>query len=203
MGDDDCMMRDHVHLLLTPGESTTRLSQLSTTLAGRDTRYRTRVEWRSGTLWVSRYKSSVVQTDTYLMACSRYIELNPVRARLCAEPGDYPWSSYRGRISENVPSDWLDTDPCFLALGADRGARRERYAAFVKQAIPEEETRLIRDALQRGQLTGCDRFVEEIERIAGLRSSGVGRGGSAVRNKFAPCGQTASDLGLALGCCNL
>lgn len=118
----------------------------------------------------------MVQTDTYLLACSRYIELNPVRARMCAEPGDYPWSSYRGRISEDAPADWLDIDPCFLALGADSGARRERYAAFVKQAVPEDETRLIRDALQRGQLTGSDRFVEEIERIAGLRIERRGQG---------------------------
>lgn len=169
-------MTNHVHLLLGPSESTNGLSQLIKALGARATRYRNRLEGRSGTLWESRYKSSVVQTDTYLLACSRYIELNPVRARMCAEPGDYLWSSYRGRISDNVPADWLDTDPCFLALGADPGVRRERYAAFVKQAVSEEETRLIRDALQRGQLTGNDRFVEEIERIAGLRIERRGQG---------------------------
>ena len=169
-------MTNHVHLLLAPDESTTGLSQLMKALAARATRYRNRLEGRSGTLWESRYKSSVVQTDTYLLACSRYIELNPVRARMCAEPGDYPWSSYRGRISENAPADWLDTDPCFLALGADPVERRERYAAFVKQAVPEDETRMIRDALQRGQLTGSDRFVEEIERVAGLRIERRGQG---------------------------
>ena len=171
-----CLMTNHVHLLLAPDESTTGLSQLMKALAARATRYRNRLEGRSGTLWESRYKSSVVQTDTYLLACSRYIELNPVRARMCAEPGDYPWSSYRGRISENAPADWLDTDPCFLALGADPVERRERYAAFVKQAVPEDETRMIRDALQRGQLTGSDRFVEEIERVAGLRIERRGQG---------------------------
>jgi putative transposase len=135
-----CLMTNHVHLLLAPGESTTGLSQLMKTLAARATRYRNRLEGRSGTLWESRYKSSVVQTDTYLLACSRYIELNPVRARMCAEPGDYPWSSYRGRISEDAPAD---------GLGADPVERREWYAAFVRQAVPEDETRLIRDALPR------------------------------------------------------
>ena len=169
-----CLMTNHVHLLLAPGESTTGLSQLMKTLAARATRYRNRLEGRSGTLWESRYKSSVVQTDTYLLACSRYIELNPVRARMCAEPGDYPWSSYRGCIGENAPANWLDTDPCFLALGAER---RERYAAFVKQAVPEDETRLIRDALQCRQLTGNYRFVDEIERIAGVRIDRRGQGG--------------------------
>lgn len=71
-------------------------------LAARATRYRNRLEGRSGTLWESRYKSSVVQSDTYLLACCRYIELNPVRARMVAEATDYPWSSYRGRIEDGA-----------------------------------------------------------------------------------------------------
>src|SRR5690606_6618729 len=171
-----CLMTNHVHLLLAPGESTSGLSQLMKALAARATRYRNRLEGRSGTLWESRYKSSVVQTDTYLLACSRYIELNPVRARMCAEPGDYPWSSYPSRTGRGESSDWLDTDPCFLALGPDPCERQERYASFVKQAVSEPEARLIREALQRGQLTGNSRFVDEVERIAGLRIERRGQG---------------------------
>ncbi len=56
--------------------------------------YRNRLEGRSGTLWESRYKSSVVQSDAYLLACCRYIELNPVRARMVDDVAAYPWSSY-------------------------------------------------------------------------------------------------------------
>jgi putative transposase len=77
-----CLMTNHVHLLLAPGDSVAGLGQLMKGLAGRATRYRNKLEGRSGTLWESRYKSSVVQTDTYLLACSRYIELNPVRAQM-------------------------------------------------------------------------------------------------------------------------
>lgn len=74
------------------------------------TRYRNRLEGRSGTLWESRYKSSVVQTDTYLLACSRYIELNPVRACTCAEPGDYPCQAIAD-VSARMPrrTGWILT----------------------------------------------------------------------------------------------
>jgi putative transposase len=108
-----CLMTNHVHLLLAPGEAVAGLGQLMKALAARATRYRNKLEGRSGTLWESRYKSSVVQSDTYLLACSRYIELNPVRARMVARPEDYVWSSYLPRISNSAEHDWLDSDPCF------------------------------------------------------------------------------------------
>lgn len=69
-------MTNHVHLLLAPGEAIAGLGQLMKALAARATRYRNRLEGRTGTLWESRYKSSVVESDTYLLACCRYIELN-------------------------------------------------------------------------------------------------------------------------------
>lgn len=103
-----------------PGDSVAGLGQLMKALAARATRYRNRLEGRSGTLWESRYKSSVVQTDIYLLACSRYIELNPVRAHMTAEASDYPWSSYRERLGMGCSRNWLDADPCFLALGRDQ-----------------------------------------------------------------------------------
>lgn len=164
-----CLMTNHVHLLLARDDSLAGLSQLMKTLAARATRYRNRLEGRSGTLWESRFKSSIVQSDAYLLACSRYIELNPVRACMVAEAGDYPWSSYALRIGAAPEQNWLDDDPCFKALGATDEERRRRYAEFVRQAVSAEELSLIREALQRGQLTGNNRFVDEVERIAGVR----------------------------------
>lgn len=171
-----CLMTNHVHLLLAPGEAVAGLGQLMKALAARTTRYRNRLEGRSGTLWESRYKSSVVQSDAYLLACCRYIELNPVRAGMVADAADYPWSSYRGRINDEQESSWLVADPCFVALGDTVIARRYRYEAFVRQAIPIDEIRLIREALQRGQLTGTRRFVDEVEQIIGLRIEPRGQG---------------------------
>src|SRR5437762_2638769 len=72
-----CLMTNHVHLLLGP-EDRRGLAQLMKRLAGRHTRYHNTLEGRTGTLWESRYKSSPVDTDDYLLACLRYIELNPV-----------------------------------------------------------------------------------------------------------------------------
>lgn len=171
-----CLMTNNVHLLLAPGDSAAGLGQLMKALAARATRYRNRLEGRSGTLWESRYKPSVVQTDTYLLACSRYIELNPVRARMVAEPGDYPWSSYRERAGMVCGCDWLDADPCFLALGLDPIERYARYEAFIRQAVTCDEIRLIREVLQRGQMTGSSRFIDEIEKITGLRIEQRGQG---------------------------
>jgi len=77
-----CLMTNHVHLLLAPGDSAAGLGQLMKAIAARATRYRNRLEGRSGTLWESSYKSSVVQTDTYLLACSRYIESGQGKATI-------------------------------------------------------------------------------------------------------------------------
>ena len=145
-------------------------------LAARMTRYRIRLGGRSGTLWESRYKSSVVQTDTCLLACSRYIELNPVRARMVPHAEDYPWSSFRVRLIEHAEDNWLDVDPCSKALGTTDLIRRNRYRTFVEQAAPTGELKLIRDALQCGQLTGTSSFVDEIEHLTGLRIICRGQG---------------------------
>ncbi|UVK98433.1 transposase [Pseudomonas sp. B21-048] len=171
-----CLMTNHVHLLLAPGDNAAGLGQLMKSLAGRTTRYRNKLEGRSGTLWESRYKSSLVQTDTYLLACSRYIELNPVRAQMVEHAQDYPWSSLHFRHNEKIESRWLDEDPCFHKLGTTYPERLARYNAFVDQATQPSELRLIRDALQRGQLTGNSRFTDEIERITGVRVSQRARG---------------------------
>jgi len=170
-----CLMTNHVHLLLGPRESPAALGAFMKALAGRATRYRNRLEGRSGTLWESRYKSSLVQAESYLLACCRYIELNPVRARMVASPQAYPWSSAKERLGQK-PADMLDWNPSYLSLGRSEDERRREYARYLRGAIPEGEWTLIRDSLQRGQLTGTAKFVDEIERIAGLRIEHRGRG---------------------------
>ena len=169
-----CLMTNHVHLLLTPGDETAGLGRLMKALAARATRYRNRLERRSGTLWESRYKSSLVQTDGYLLACCRYIELNPIRARMVKAPEAYRWSSFGQRMG--LDERWIDLDPCYLALGATGSVRRKQYRRFLHDAIPEGEWDHIRSAVQRGQLTGGARFVDEIESILGRRVENRGPG---------------------------
>ncbi|AMN46276.1 transposase [Steroidobacter denitrificans] len=170
-----CLMTNHVHLLLEPRETRAALGTFMKALAARATRYRNRLEGRSGTLWESRYKSSLVQTDTYLLACCRYIELNPVRARVTASPTDYPWSSAPERLGQK-PADLLDWSPSYLSLGCSEAERQSAYARYLLEAIPDSEWVLIRKSLQRGQLTGAGKFVDEIEKITGIRVEHRGRG---------------------------
>ncbi len=177
-----CLMTNHVHLLLSPGEAIAGMGQLMKALAARATRYRNKLEGRSGTLWESRYKSSPVQTDQYLQACNRYIELNPVRACMVKSPDNYLWSSYRQRVGIDA-DDWIDYDPCYLGLAVTETERRLQYNRFIFDGIPDNELCLIRQALQRGQLTGNDKFIEEVENIMGrrveFRAQGrPGKGGS-------------------------
>lgn len=169
-----CLMTNHVHLLVSPREPDA-IGKLMKRLAGRQTRHRNRLEGRTGTLWEARYKSSLVQRDDYLLACLRYIELNPVRARIVAEPEDYTWSSCRYRLGRDK-ADWLDHHPCYLALGEDESERRRCYREFLRAAIPTGEWDLIREAVQRGQLTGTERFVEEVAEILGRRIERRGQG---------------------------
>ena len=119
-------------------------------LPGRQTRYANGQERRSGTLWESRYKSSPIQTEVYLLACCRYVELNPVRARMVSRPEEYRWSSYARRVGRSEEFTWLDTEPCFEQLGDTPQVRASRYAEFVRSAIPAGEWDVIRSALQRG-----------------------------------------------------
>lgn len=154
-----CLMTNHVHLLLEPSNATSL--GLLMRLSGRQTRHHNRLEGRSGTLWEGRYKSSLVQYEGYLLACCRYIELNPVRARMVAAAHDYPWSGCRARLGY-ARSAMLDLDPCYQALGMDESARRERYSEFLRSAIPEGEWALIRTAVRRGQLTGNEAFSDQV-----------------------------------------
>lgn len=170
-----CLMTNHVHLLLQPGEAIADLGRLMKALAARTTRHFNRLEGRSGTLWESRYKSSPVQTDQYLLACCRYVELNPVRARMVNHPGGYCWSSYTARMG-GAGNDWLDLDPMYQALGGEDAIRRHRYQTFLDEVIPPGEWELIREAVKRSQLTGNTRFADAVQQIVGRRVERRGPG---------------------------
>ncbi len=158
-----CLMTNHVHLIIDPGEDARSLSSLMKRVAGRHTRYVNRLERRTGSLWEGRFKSSPISTDDYLLACCRYVELNPVRAGIVADPADYRWSSYGVKIGRR-DEEWLDYDPCYLGLADSPVKRAASYEAWVKGTIAAEEWALIRQSLQRGQLTGSSHFIDEIEK---------------------------------------
>lgn len=170
-----CLMTNHVHLVIDPGEHPEHLGLLMKRLAGRQTRYVNALEKRSGSLWEGRFKSSPVQADAYLQACCRYVELNPVRAGMVDDPADYRWSSCPAKTG-CVELPWLDLDPFYLSRGRSKALRADRYAAWLRETIPEAEWRLIREATQRGQLTAHERFAEELSERYGRRLGRRGPG---------------------------
>jgi len=87
------LMSNHFHLLVTP-QTQEGLPHMMQAIGRRYVRYFNDAQHRSGTLWEGRYKSALIQSERYLLACMVYIDLNPVRAGLAATPADYPWSSH-------------------------------------------------------------------------------------------------------------
>lgn len=162
-----CLMTNHVHLIVEPGEDGASVGRLMRRLAGRQTRLVNALEKRVGTLWAGRYKASPIQTAEYLLACCRYVELNPVRAGMTDSPAAYEWSSYRSKIGAKWPA-WLDMDACYRALGSTQEARANRYRVLVEGA-PVIDDAFIRESVQRNQLTGNQRFVDEVEQRIGRR----------------------------------
>jgi len=180
-----CLMTNHVHLIVDPGEDGANLGRLMKRLAARYTRRVNRLEGRSGTVWNGRFDSSPIDTDRYLMACCRYVDLNPVRARIVADPAEYRWSSCGHRVGR-ASWPWLDDHPFHLDPGATRAERQARYRDWLQDSVPEGEWELIRLAARRGQLTGGRRFEEIVERRIGLRVAlrGPGRPKKGDRSIF-------------------
>lgn len=106
--------------------------------------------------------------DNYLLACCRYIELNPVRAGLVDNPGDYKWSSYAGKIGLREDK-LLDFDIWFNSLGENKNKRQRAYRQWFEESIPEDEWVIIREAVNRGGVFGAHRFRQQIEESIGRK----------------------------------
>lgn len=130
---------------------------------------------RTGTLWEGRYKSCPVHGEIYLLRCYRYIELNPVRAGLVADPADYRWSSHscNGLGQANA---LVQPHGSYLAI-APVAERVHHYRRFVLDAIDPDETAGIRLNLQRQHALGNGRFRAAIERQLGRRVGPAARMG--------------------------
>lgn len=162
-----CLMTNHVHLLLTPGSLSEAVSAFMRVLAARQTRFVNKREGRTGTLWEGRFKASPIDSSAYMLACYRYIELNPVRANMVAHPRDYEWSSYRHNVGDQKV-DWLDRHEELLALGEAPAAA---YRQLVAEGVSAEDTATIRTALKRNQVTGNDKFRASLAARLGRRLS--------------------------------
>jgi putative transposase len=160
-----CLMTNHVHLLLTP-EREEGCARLFKRLGLLHTQYMNRKHRRSGTLWEGRFRSCLVQSEQYLLACYRYIELNPVRAGIVVSPADYAWSSYRAN-ADGIPDCRITPHGEFERLG------REQYRALFGSHLDPGLIHEIRSTTNGGYALGSTAFRA---RMAGLLGRPVSKG---------------------------
>ncbi len=142
------LMDNHVHLLMTPTETATP-SSLMHDLGLRYTRYFNRKHKRTGSLWEGRFWAAPVTTDGYILACHRYIELNPVRAGMVAQAFEYSWSSHRANIGRES-SRMLTRHPSFAALGATTVVATSAYADMFSEPLDLTFVSSLRAGLESG-----------------------------------------------------
>jgi len=155
------LMTNHVHLLVTP-DYPEAISHTIQYVGRRYVSYINRRHSKSGTLWEGRHKGCVIDGDAYLLACMRYIELNPVRAGLVNRPFDYPWSSYHANAAGKAD---LLINSCvqYQALGRTPASRQHAYRELFCGVLDPEHVHDIRATLQTGTPLGSHGFRREIE----------------------------------------
>jgi putative transposase len=142
------LMSNHLHLLATPrapGATAKVMQSVGTSYS----RYLNATHGRTGTPWEGRYRSSPVTSEAYLLACMRYIELNPVRAGLATTPGTHPWSSF-GRNALGQENTLVTPHEIYRDLGADDAARASAYRALCEQPLGQAVLADIRNAITWG-----------------------------------------------------
>ncbi|MDH5288351.1 MAG: transposase [Betaproteobacteria bacterium] len=154
------LMTNHVHLLATPSEATC-LPRMMQAVGRVYVQYFNRTYTRTGTLWEGRYKATIVDSDSYLLGCMRYIELNPVRAGMAVSPTDYAWSSFHSN-AHGVVDPLITPHPVFRGLGRSRVERQAAYRAMFGTPLAGETVDAIRDTTQHAWALGDARFNETV-----------------------------------------
>jgi putative transposase len=162
------LMTNHVHLLMIVARALT-LPRILQSLGRRYVAHVNRTYRRTGALWEGRHRSTVLDSDGYVLSCHRYIEANPLLARMVAQAADYPWSSYRHNAL-GEPDPPLVEHPVYNALGRDTEERRMAYRNRFEEGLGEDILRVLRDATQQGWVPASEKFQAEIEAATGGRT---------------------------------
>ncbi len=176
------LMTNHVHLFITPS-SEKGLGKTIQMVGRYYVQYFNHEYRRTGTLWEGRYKASLIDSERYFLTCSRYIELNPVRARMVEHPSEYPWSSYRHNALGELDS-LLCPHETYTALGITDGERQTAYRQLFNTHIEDKTLSEIRDTTQRGWVLGSDYFIERIESRIKRPARKQPRGGDRRSKQF-------------------
>ncbi|BAO30884.1 transposase [Sulfuritalea hydrogenivorans] len=161
------LMTNHVHLLVSADRAEAP-GALMKALGQRYVQYVNRVYRRSGTLWEGRFRSCPIQEEAYLLACQRYIELNPVRAGMVQHPAEYRWSSYRanGQGQDNAV---IRPHALYVALGLDVVSRQAAYRELFRYELEPGLVDQIRRATNGNFALGCARFAADAAATLGRR----------------------------------
>src|SRR3990167_4863512 len=156
------LMGNHFHLLVTPS-SAEALPRMMQAVGRSYVRYFNQRHGRSGTLWAGRYRSTLIQSERYLLACMAYIDLNPVRAGLVVRPADWPWSSHAHYLG--LRNDRLVTPHAlYWALGNTPFAREAAYGDLVQAGVAADQQSQLTGATLRGWALGGPEFIEDLQK---------------------------------------
>ena len=156
------LLDNHFHMLLTP-PSDEAMSLMMQSVGRSYVRYFNKRHNRSGTLWEGRYKSSLIDSEAYLLTCMAYIDLNPVRAGLAESAEDFSWSSYKHLAGQNI--DKLVTPHAlYWGLGNTPFAREAAYAEFVAGGLSAAIQKALTESALKGRVVGRPDFLTSLEK---------------------------------------
>jgi putative transposase len=173
------LMTNHVHLLVTPANGT-GAARMMQRLGRLYVRYFNRRHSRSGTLWEGRFKSALVDSSTYFLACSRYIDLNPLRAGIVRTPDAYEWSSFR-RLGLGHPDPLITPHFEYVLLGHTDEHRARVYRGLCGGARAVRSLDTIRRATAGGSALGDVLFAQQMTRLFRRRVTRLSHGGNRRR----------------------
>jgi len=130
---------------------------------------------RTGTLWDGRFKSSLIDSESYLLHCHRYIEMNPVRAGMVRHPADYPWSSHE-HYALGRTNPLISEHPIYRDLGVDQSARRDAFFSLCGTLLGEDLIERIRTAVNANAALGSEPFLARASALAGREVKVARRG---------------------------
>jgi len=161
------LMTNHVHLLLSSSRPE-GAGSLMKALGQRYVQYINRAYHRSGALWEGRFRSCLIHEEAYLMACQRYIELNPVRAGMVRYPAAYLWSSHRVN-AQGEPGELVRPHRLYKALGLDDAQRQAAYRQLFLRELDPDVMDAIRSATNGNYALGTERFTNQVSAALGQR----------------------------------
>jgi putative transposase len=176
------LMSNHFHVLATP-ETEEGIPQMMQAVGRRYVRNYNLRHARSGTLWEGRYKSTLIQAERYLLACMVYMDLNPVRAGMVADPADYFWSSHQHYIGRR-PDRLITPHPLYWELGNTPFSRDQAYGELVRSGIGQDQQKLLTDSALRGWALGEPDYVAELQRRTARRVARASAGRPPLASKL-------------------